>query len=122
MNDLYKSFLLVTFLIPSLSHSNISNEDAIFFDKYVDEEMYIDNSFEYEYICAKPIITNDCRTFSVDILKPPFPDNFLITNLLKKEDVSFFELLIGEQIYYIQAKRLMNGINITNFRNILSKY
>ena len=116
MNYFYNVFISVTLLVSFVCSAKNINEDAIFFDKYVDEEMYLDNSFEYEYICAQPINTNDCRAFSVDILKPPFSNKFTITNLLKKKDISFFEILVDEEIYYIQSKRLMNGINITNFR------
>jgi hypothetical protein len=116
-------FLSIFILLPTttLASSPSTNEVAPsdlddFYNKYQSQNIHIDNEFEYEYICSEPINTSDCRSYkNVDILKPPFSGHFKITNLLYKYKIPFFEILIDEQQYYILAKRIMNGINATNF-------
>lgn len=124
MNNILTIFLLIILLPIKTLAVNLNENPSVstlddFYNKYQLQDIQIDNGFEYEYICSEPINTSDCRSHdNVEILKPPFSNNFKITNLLYKYKVPFFEITIDEQQYYILAKRIMNGINSTNFHTI----
>lgn len=109
--------LFLLFTTKAFSYDITEQETSSFFDNYQEQTMFFDSkgAIDFEYICEEPINTIDCRSENVGYLREITDNKFYISNLVYKDDKAFFELTFDQGVYYIDAKRLINGLNITNF-------
>jgi hypothetical protein len=122
MIDLGKIFLIASSIIFTTSVFTVevgkTDKDASnFFETYQNQELFFEplKAKEFEYICEEPIDDIDCRKHNVGYLDSPVSSKFTISNILYKNKIPFFELTFQEKKYYILSKRLINGLNLTNF-------
>lgn len=110
------TFIIATSVL-AVDDNNNDAEVSEFFETYQGQELFFEplKAKEFEYICEEPVNDIDCRKHNIDYLDSPISSTFSISNILYKDQVPFFELTFQEKKYYILSKRLINGLNVTNF-------
>ena len=114
---MYKIIILVIFFSSfSVANTKTLNE-RLFFEKYKNQSLIFDSkgAIEFEYICSKPFLLADCRSQRIKILRNINTESFSISRLLYLDSVGFYELTFLSGVYYIMAKRVINGLNITHY-------
>jgi hypothetical protein len=119
MNNIKKiaiSFCLI-YALPIHSQTTIEQKYSDFLSKNIDLtfKFFSRGNSDFEYICKEPSLLLDCRKNNIDYLKDKDNVNFNITKLIKLKDEFLYEIYLDNDFYYLNAKRILNGINNTHY-------
>jgi hypothetical protein len=119
MNKLKKTTLsfFLLYALPISAQLTTENIYSSFLseNKQVTFKFFSRGNSDFEYICKKPSVSLDCRKDNIDYLKNKNNTDFIITKLINMDNNYLYEIYLDEEHYYLNAKRIINGINSTHY-------